>query len=229
MDIQTIGAWVFLGVGAVLLLLGAIMALRGQTKPVFITYFTGFVLAGIGVFGINFMNQQSSWINALLDVVLAETAETAEAAFDRLLELVGSGEATDRERAAFATLVPMYLTSDVVPVGFSVNDALLAVERETVDQGTPADAQATLQFVTDNVRLELAQRAQLELALAADEIPPAAATTTDIGRLIEAQSIMRFRPSEYDATQLDPVRDADFQLHELSPQVLDQLRFGVGP
>lgn len=232
MEIETIGAWILLGVGALLLLLGAVMALKGLTKPVFITYFTGFALSGLGVFGINFINHQSPWITAIVEVVLAETAQTAEAAFDRLVELVGSGSGTDRERAAFATLLPMYLTSDVVPDGFSVNDALLAVDRVRLDPETPPEAQATLQFVADNVRLELAQKDQFAWTLAPGATPEAVEAASEIEQLIAAQSNLRFDPSAYDVTTLDPLRAVRFEFRDLSPAVLEQLnqyRFGVGP
>jgi hypothetical protein len=81
LDLQVVGPWVLLGVGVVLLLSGALSALRTKefaARKLLLLLVFGLASSGVGVFGLRFLSTYSEFLRVVLDYSKAATPENAE-------------------------------------------------------------------------------------------------------------------------------------------------------
>lgn len=85
MDILSVGPWILLAVGTVILL-GAVWAVfKGkQAKSVWMMWVVGFGVSGVAIYGPAFLGQYSEFVKVLMQLQSDPTKETYASAFDKV-------------------------------------------------------------------------------------------------------------------------------------------------
>ena len=87
MYIEIVGPWVLLFLGAFLLAVAGVTILLGRPTQT-LAFVFGLACAGVGTFGVSFLEPYGKWLKPILDMVNSPGVETYSQAFDR----VGSGD-----------------------------------------------------------------------------------------------------------------------------------------
>jgi len=154
MDMLTVGPWVLLGTGVFLLVVGA---LRKPHVIVIYILSVGFAAAGVGVYGMAFLDRHGLWLVQQFNALnAAETAADAQATFTAVVDRLSRGEIPERHLWFTVPALEGYLTSPSgLPDGFDQRDAL-AIINEAIDRDGSSGAElAGLVYVRDVVGVDM--------------------------------------------------------------------------
>jgi hypothetical protein len=162
MSIVTVGPWILLGVGTVILL-GAVWAVfKGkQAKSLWMMWIVGFATSGVAIYGPAFLGQYGEFVKVLMQLQSNPTPET----YSKALDDVASGKFP----AAYDSVIVQFALSQPV----EGMDSLLqhSLERATDKQGKEilTDAAATWSAkkeVAKEISRHLAGTTDIEIKLA---------------------------------------------------------------
>lgn len=247
MEIEAIGPWVLLAIGAAVLVIGAIKPHRDVRFQLLI----GFVVAGTGVYGLAFLDRHGLWLaRTLADLQTATTRVEAASAVDSLAETVASGRLPPYHTSTAMSVLTDYLRRPDLPDGFEREDAVEIFDRAMNAPEATEQGQASLQILSSQLTLQ--DRFQDDAAVVDQLVtyrdlistweqqdePPGqdaliqARRSIDrvIGREILERDLSSFQYNlqDYDPTEYQPLRDLDFNPERFMDSLPDRLRLQYG-